>query len=161
MAEWDGNESSCACDCGFDIPKGGCLDALNVKDISGIANMIYPVGSVYMSVNSADPSTLFGGTWERIEDVFLLASGSIHAAGTTGGSESHKHTSPVGYNTSNNAFGISYKQGSYTTTVNGEYASTGDKVTTGSGSYSWKLPTTSTDSNMPPFLAVYAWKRTA
>lgn len=31
MAEWDGNESSCSCNCGFDIPKGGTLDKLNLK----------------------------------------------------------------------------------------------------------------------------------
>lgn len=31
MAEWDGNESSCSCDCGFDIPKGGTLDELKLK----------------------------------------------------------------------------------------------------------------------------------
>lgn len=30
MAEWDGNESSCSCDCGFDIPKGGKLDCLEL-----------------------------------------------------------------------------------------------------------------------------------
>lgn len=30
MSEWDGNESSCACDCGFDIPKGGKLDGLEL-----------------------------------------------------------------------------------------------------------------------------------
>ena len=30
MAEWDGNESSCPCDCGFDIPKGGKLDTLTL-----------------------------------------------------------------------------------------------------------------------------------
>lgn len=32
-----------------------------------IWNLIYPIGSVYMSKNSTDPSTLFGGTWERIK----------------------------------------------------------------------------------------------
>lgn len=46
----------------------------------------YPVGSIYMSVNSTNPSTLFGGSWERIQDTFLLASGSTYGAGTTGGS---------------------------------------------------------------------------
>lgn len=29
---------------------------------------VYPVGSIYMSVNSTSPATLFGGTWERIQD---------------------------------------------------------------------------------------------
>lgn len=32
MPEWDGNESSCSCDCGFDIPKGGTLDGLSLKN---------------------------------------------------------------------------------------------------------------------------------
>lgn len=30
MNQWDGNESSCPCDCGFDIPKGGTLEFLNL-----------------------------------------------------------------------------------------------------------------------------------
>lgn len=30
MNEWDGNESSCSCDCGFDIPKGGKLGELEL-----------------------------------------------------------------------------------------------------------------------------------
>ncbi len=46
----------------------------------------YPVGSIYMSVNSTSPATLFGGTWERIQDMFLLAAGSSYSAGSTGGS---------------------------------------------------------------------------
>lgn len=52
---------------------------------------IYPVGSIYMSVNSTSPATLFGGTWERITGSFLLAatdngsSGASQAAGNTGG----------------------------------------------------------------------------
>ena len=33
------------------------------KAINEIANIIYPVGSIYMSVNNTNPKTLFGGTW--------------------------------------------------------------------------------------------------
>ena len=50
------------------------------------ASKLYPVGSVYISFNSADPSTLFGGTWQRLKDTFLLANGDAYAAGITGGS---------------------------------------------------------------------------
>lgn len=49
---------------------------------------MYPVGSVYLSVSEVDPATVFGGTWKRLEDVFLLASGK-REAGRTGGEESH------------------------------------------------------------------------
>ena len=80
---------------------------------------MYPVGSIYMSVNSTDPSMLFGGTWERITGAFLLAatdggnSGASQAAGNTGGAATvtltsaqsgvpahahgmgHRHTTPA------------------------------------------------------------------
>lgn len=60
--------------------------ALNIKDI---INIVYPVGSIYMSVNDTDPSLLFHGTWERIKDRFLLASGDTYSAGSTGGEATH------------------------------------------------------------------------
>ena len=44
--------------------------------ISSIVDAIYPVGSIYMSVNSANPGTLFGGTWEQIKGRFLLGTGT-------------------------------------------------------------------------------------
>ena len=50
------------------------------------ASKLYPVGSVYISFNSADPSTLFGGTWVRLKDTFLLANGDTYAPNTSGGS---------------------------------------------------------------------------
>ena len=50
------------------------------------ASKLYPVGSVYISFNSADPSTLFGGTWVRLKDTFLLANGDSYAPNTSGGS---------------------------------------------------------------------------
>ena len=54
--------------------------------IQQTASKLYPVGSVYISFNATDPSTLFGGTWVRLKDRFLLASGDAYAANTTGGS---------------------------------------------------------------------------
>lgn len=71
-----------------------------------VYNLIYPVGSIYLSVNSVDPSTLFGGTWEKIKDTFLLSSGDTYSIGSTGGNSSttleianlpsHNHTGTTG-----------------------------------------------------------------
>ena len=33
-----------------------------------LKNNVYPVGSIYMSVNSTNPAELFGGAWVRIEN---------------------------------------------------------------------------------------------
>lgn len=53
---------------------------------------VWPVGSIYMSVNSTNPGTLFGGTWQQIKDRFLLACGSTYANGATGGEATHALT---------------------------------------------------------------------
>lgn len=50
------------------------------------ASKLYPVGSVYISFNSTNPQTLFGGTWTRLKDRMLMASGDSYAPNTTGGS---------------------------------------------------------------------------
>lgn len=52
---------------------------------------IYPVGSIYLSVNPDDPGLVFGGTWERIKDRFLLAAGDTYTAGNLGGAATHNH----------------------------------------------------------------------
>ena len=52
----------------------------------------WPVGSIYMSVSSTSPATLFGGTWERISERFLLGASSSYPAGGTGGEFTHKLT---------------------------------------------------------------------
>lgn len=68
-------------------------DSIADRVSEGIYGRVYPVGSIYMSVNSTDPSELFGGTWEQLEDTFLLAAGETHEAGETGGEEEHVLTS--------------------------------------------------------------------
>lgn len=122
-------------------------------DTSSSSIDAYPVGSIYMSVNSTSPATLFGGTWQRIQDRFLLCAGVTYAAGSTGGETGHKLTvneMPAhshGLYASDMA-GISSNACRY-----GEYAqrTVQSKLTGGDAAH----------NNMPPYLAVYAWKRTA
>ena len=60
----------------------------NVGKMSQVLNA-YPVGSIYMSVNSTNPGELFGGTWEQIQGRFLLGQGSGYSAGAIGGEANH------------------------------------------------------------------------
>jgi len=63
-----------------------------------IVDLVYPVGSIYMSVASTSPSVLFGGTWQRLEDRFLVgasAQSQSYPAGATGGAASASYT-PAG-----------------------------------------------------------------
>lgn len=52
----------------------------------------HPVGSLYWSSSPTDPATLFGGTWTRIKDRFVLAAGDTYGNGATGGSATVKLT---------------------------------------------------------------------
>ena len=59
---------------------------------SEIVNIVYPIGSLYWSKNSTNPTTLFGGTWVQIKDKFILAAGDTYKVGTTGGEAAHTLT---------------------------------------------------------------------
>ena len=65
----------------------------NIDQIQSVFEVVYPVGAIYLSAVSTDPGVLFGfGTWEQIQDRFLLAAGSIYSAGATGGEAIHTLT---------------------------------------------------------------------
>lgn len=156
--------------------------------ISSIVDAVYPVGSIYMSVNNTNPGTLFGGTWAQIEDTFLLAAGQNFTAGDTGGEASHTLTEqelPVieesitlrnFHNTTNNS-SVGVMVGTGTTgSVNSNYdikasgeSSSGLNRINCSGVTASDTCTRYTRSFgggqsmpiMPPYLAVYVWQRTA
>lgn len=127
-----------------------------------LLNMVYPIGSIYMSVNSATPATLFGGTWERFSKGRVLVGvdeddEALKTVGTNGGSTNpltaHTHTTQLttyrvtsaGSGTVNN-LARSTDQGNAATGEFGATSSAGDNTD---------------HNNWQPFTTVYIWKRTA
>ena len=150
--------------------------------VSQFVDMIYPVGSIYMSVNSTSPASLFGGTWEQLKDRFLLGAGSSYTAGNTGGAatvalEAKQLPKITGYIEAGAG-----SSGSETASGHGAFRSASGIFTTsrqchysyGQGNNTWTPDDTDSwqrvdmsfgnnepHNNMPPYLAVYMWKRTA
>ena len=146
-----------------------------------LLDMVYPVGSIYLSVSGTDPQTLFGGTWARLEDVFLLAAGAKHPAGSTGGEEAHTLTVGEMPSHGNHLMqGRMYQELADNASNDSSYRSNtlylGKNAFASTGNFNrgWKdwnggemYPAGTLKgggnphNNMPPYLAVYTWKRTA
>lgn len=130
----------------------------------------YPVGSIYISLSNINPSEFFGGTWTKLESRFLIGSGNATGEGgehysfipnATGGEYSHKltinempshyHRNPLGIPDDRNFSGGS-----------DQLVAADSNDASGNNSYA-------TDSrggdryhnNLPPFLVVNMWSRTA
>lgn len=139
---------------------------------TSIIDLIYPVGSIYMSVNSADPGTLFGGTWQQIKDRFLLSAGDTYAAGKTGGSANavvvkhlHKPSTGDGFNAYMSGTVERVRLGT-STASSARYAIVGKKNASSADAsglrYAGSTDYNGVDGagkNMPPYLAVYVWQR--
>ena len=138
-----------------------------------LLNLIYPVGSIYMSVSNTSPATFLGGTWEQIKDRFLLAAGSTYAAGATGGEATHTlteaempthlHNRIKYFENDDWTLGDSTGLGSqtvdtYSIHVAGTSNNQGVKMSHWRTGYAGG---NMSHNNMPPYLAVYVWKRTA
>ncbi len=147
--------------------EGYVLDARQGKELADridrVAGAIYPVGSIYLSITETDPAGLFGGVWERLEDMFLLAGGETYAPGSTGGEAevvlteaqlaAHKHTGVV-YRENQKAVSLNPGTGGYQLewAADTGYGTESDLETSSAGAGE-------AHNNMPPYLAVYAWKR--
>ena len=135
------------------IPSGGTYPPLTA----------YPIGSIYMSVNNTSPAELFGGSWEKLKDKFLVGAGNLYALGATGGSADavvvkHKHW--FGTDTAAgiqvNGIGTPTIESPYTQGSNG-----GNNCWTAADTLIAEEGEDGTNKNLPPYLAVNIWKRTA
>lgn len=137
------------------------IDTGEVQNVGSELPLVYPVGSIYMSVNNTNPATLFGfGTWEQIKDTFLLSAGDTYTAGNTGGEAthtltvneipSHRHPGltvteqPANIGNGNSGIGLNYSGSNGGSPLATAFAGGGQA-----------------HNNMPPYLVVYMWKRTA
>lgn len=149
-------------------------DSFKIND-KNIFDMIYPVGSIYISVNTVNPAVLFGGTWEQIQDRFLLGAGSTYSVGSTGGEANHTLTQseiqryPIGnlpeivpgnHGNLDNG-GIVASNLGETSPINPGVKSNRNGITSGT-QYSYMIYSSGggkPHNNMPPYLTVYIWKR--
>lgn len=148
-------------------------DKVRIKDIflrngKCLADVFYPVGSIYISAASTNPADMFGGTWEAISGRFLLGAGK-NAANTTNywGSTSAKEVDfsagEMGgeyYHTLTFNEVIQYNMWTSHTGYN-----PGIKTSFDNGSIyginTWNNTKTKQHNNMPPYVSVYMWQRTA
>lgn len=164
-------------DYGATLPSNPAANQLFFQTVGTnfVLDNVYPIGSIYMNVNSTNPETLFGGTWEQIQGKFLLGMSSSYPAGSHGGEANHTLTTDEmpshGHNPANEA-------GYYGFITNSQKAFTvGDMgVQSGSGRYYPYAPAAfdisrntltgttgggKSHNNMPPYLSIYIWKRIA
>lgn len=124
----------------------------------------HPVGSIYQTISPENPAVTFGGgTWERIEDRFIMGASGTYPAGSTGGSATHTQTKnkiashdhlyslTIGNATAGSDF-VYFKEGQYS--VGGAGGVKSSYATTSSG--------TSDPMNiLNPYYSVYIWRRVA
>lgn len=152
---------------GTDVPDGW-EEVENT--VTKTLKAVYPIGSIYINTTSANPKDIFGfGTWEKIDDVFLFGTSDANQLGNTGGSATHTHT--TGNHTLTIAEMPSHDHAArYGNTIDGDGSGYRFSNTNGTnraiienegGGQAHNHGDTGSSSNMPPYLIVFMWKRTA
>lgn len=164
-------------DYGATLPSNPATNQLFFQTVGTnfVLDNVYPIGSIYMNVNSTNPGTLFGGTWEQIQGKFLLGMSSSYPAGSQGGEASHTLTTDEmpshGHNPANEAgyFGfITNSQKAFSIGDMGSQSGSGRYYPYASAAFDISRNTLTgttgggkSHNNMPPYLSIYIWKRTA
>ena len=140
----------------------------------------HPVGSIYQTISPENPAVTFGGgTWERIENRFIMGASDTYPAGSTGGSTAHEHeyklefmwrlgalvgypaSAIATYNYKTQSWNDNNKKvngGQYTLSNDGFSSTYGEKP--GGETYS-VTGNTASSSSIPPYYSVYIWRRVA
>ena len=69
---------------------------VNVSDlVKAVIDVIYPVGSVYITFDNREPNEILGGAgkWEKVQNTTLVGAGGEYAVGSTGGNKTVKLSS--------------------------------------------------------------------
>lgn len=158
------------------LVSGVNIKTINSNDILGTGDIttlqlsnVYPVGSIYMSTNSTNPGTLFGfGTWDQVKDTFLLAAGDVYAGGSSGGEATHKLTAGELPKLSGSASfrsnvnpGTFSPNGVFSESTSSSAAALGTNSNGAERVLNINFGNDEAHNNMPPYLAVYMWIRTA
>lgn len=132
---------------------------------------LMPVGYIYISSDPTSPAELFGGTWTQLKDRFLLGAGSSYSNGATGGAATHTLTidemPPHRHSFQNGSHTFLWGDGVGTVNINGTQAvaaaASGNSLYTIQGAWASTNGAGGSQphNNMPPYLVVYMWKRTA
>lgn len=140
------------------LNKNSTLDVM-FSDISNhVLNKLRPVGSIYLSYESTNPSSLFGGTWVAYAPArTLLTTTSYSEVGQTGGSFTHtltvnempSHNHNMNYLKQANQY---LYTGTGGTVIGGTTASSHTVGNTGGGT---------AHNNTQPYAVCYMWRRTA
>lgn len=132
----------------------------------------YAVGDIFVTTRAGNPAGLLGyGTWSQIKDRFLLAAGDSYAAGSTGGEATHTLTEAELAGHEGHLSSNAENWGGSATTL---YLNQDTMKVWGTDGRGWNrqagteiVPAGHTKgssqphNNMPPYLAVYMWLRTA
>lgn len=167
----------------FSLDSEGNMSVKSItseKPIGGITfNDVYPVGSIYLSVNGTNPTNYFGGTWTLFGEGRTLVcvssnEGEFNTVEKTGGEKyhtlsqeempNHSHGMDAHRHLTYKTYKIKYTKG----TLNAAF--TGDSVDGLSGSTNYSDYASSNISatgggqahnNMMPYITCYIWKRVA
>lgn len=132
---------------------------------------LYPVGSIYISTNSAfNPNTSWGGTWVKTADGrCLIGANDTYPLGSTGGEAAHYLTEnemPPHSHSAGKAAGFKLSNEGIASSAIDHYGQQFLYIDQSSQSASVVLSTNeegggASHNNMQPYLAVYIWERTA